>query len=394
MRSNLVSFSSGLPGPSFRFSRFPVYGFRISGLPGYGFRMGFRAACLLVLTALLLISCKKEVPAVLMEDDLHAVELLRPANFPPIVEQPDNQLTAEGIELGRKLFYDVRLSGNNRISCASCHHQDMAFSDGLALSTQGFSGKQLNRHAPVLFNLAWADQGLFWDGGAKNLESQAFGPLTSEEEMHQDLYELEAELKAIPDYVKQFKQVFKSEIRSADVVKALAQFQRTLISGNSAYDQYIRQEKSTVLKEEERLGMNLVAEKCGNCHSGALFTDQSFHNNGLEDHFPDDKEGIYQGHFRVSFNPSDLGNFKTPSLRNILLSAPYMHDGRFKTLEEVLDHYQNDIKISLTTDVSLFQNQGKPGIPMWKTERKAIIAFLNTLTDQEFITNTKFSAIK
>lgn len=339
-------------------------------------------------TILLLVSCKKEAaPEVLNPDGLHEVELLRPANFPAVMKQPDNRLTAEGIELGRRLFYDVRLSGNNRISCASCHHQDLAFSDGLALSNQGISGKTLDRHAPVLFNLAWADQGLFWDGGAKNLESQAFGPLTSADEMFQDLYELEAELKAIPDYVNRFKQVFNSAIKSADVVKALAQFQRTLISGNSRYDQYIRQENSTVLNAEELLGMNLLQEKCGSCHAGALFTDQSFHNNGLDDHFSEDKEGIYQGHFRVSFNPSDLGKFKTPSLRNVLFSAPYMHDGRFKTLEEVLDHYQFGIKMSPTTDVSLFQNQGKPGIPMSTTERKAIIAFLNTLTDHEFIKN-------
>lgn len=337
---------------------------------------------------LLLVSCKKEAaPEVLNEDDLHDLELARPANFPAVIKQPDNRLTAEGVELGRRLFYDARLSGNNRISCASCHHQELAFSDGLPLSNQGISGKTLDRHAPVLFNLAWADQGLFWDGGAKNLESQAFGPLTSADEMHQDLYELEAELKAIPDYVSRFKQVFNSEIKSADVVKALAQFQRTLISGNSRYDQYIRQEKPTRLNDDELLGMNLVKEKCGSCHAGALFTDQIFHNNGLDDHFSDALEGIYQGHFRVSFNPSDMGKFKTPSLRNVALTAPYMHDGRFKTLEEVLDHYQSDIKMSLTTDVSLFQNQGKPGIPMSATERKAVLAFLNTLTDHDFINN-------
>ncbi|WP_222538415.1 cytochrome-c peroxidase [Pedobacter polysacchareus] len=339
-------------------------------------------------TILLLVSCKKEAaPEVLNLDGLHEVELAGPANFPAVMKQPDNRLTAEGIELGRRLFYDVRLSGNNRISCASCHHQDLAFSDGLALSNQGASGKTLDRHAPVLFNLAWADQGLFWDGGAKNLESQAFGPLTSADEMHQDLYELEAELKAIPDYVSRFQQVFNSAIKSADVVKALAQFQRTLISGNSRYDQYMRQEKSTVLNAEELLGMNLVQDKCGSCHTGTLFTDHNFHNNGLDDHFSEANEGIYQGHFRVSFNPSDLGKFKTPSLRNVVLSAPYMHDGRFRTLEEVLDHYQYGMKLSSTTDASLFQDQGKPGIPMSITERKAILAFLNTLTDHEFINN-------
>lgn len=349
---------------------------------------GIKASFFSAILLLLFVSCKKESdPELVNPDGLHDLELPRPANFPAVMKQPDNRLTAEGIELGRRLFYDVRLSGNNRISCASCHHQDLAFSDGLALSNQGTSGKTLDRHAPVLFNLAWADQGLFWDGGAKNLESQAFGPLTSADEMHQDLYELEAELKAVPDYVSRFKQVFNSAIKSADVVKALAQFQRTLISGNSRYDQYIRQEKSTVLNAEELLGMNLVQDKCGSCHTGALFTDHNFHNNGLDDHFSEANEGIYQGHFRVSFNPSDLGKFKTPSLRNVVLSAPYMHDGRFKTLEEVLDHYRYGIKLSSTTDVSLFQDQGKPGIPMSITEKKAILAFLNTLTDHEFIKN-------
>lgn len=343
---------------------------------------------LLFFIAMLGFSCKKETLAEPMPNDgLHDVVLLRPANFPAVPVVSDNRLTAEGIELGRRLFYDVRLSGNNRISCASCHHQDLAFSDGLALTNLGVSGKQLSRHAPVLFNLAWANHGLFWDGGATNLESQALGPLTNEDEMHQDLYELEAELKAVPDYVNRFQQVFNGEIRSVDVLKALAQFQRTLISGNSAYDHYIRQEKSAMLNAEELQGMQLVADKCGSCHKGPLFTDQDFHNNGLDAHFSDENEGIYQGHFRLSFNPSDLGKFRTPSLRNVMLTAPYMHDGRFKTLEEVLDHYQSDIKISMTTDVSLFQNQGKAGIPMSAAERKAITAFLNTLTDHEFVTN-------
>lgn len=334
-----------------------------------------------------LISCKKEAPQEEKPVLLHEVQLNLPKEFPQIQTDPDNPLTEEGIDLGRRLFYDVRLSGNNRISCASCHRQELAFSDGLALSNKGFSGRPLLRHAPALFNLAWANQGLFWDGGAKNLESQAFGPLTAEDEMYQDLYELEAELKAVPDYVNRFKLVFKQEIRSTDVVKALSQFQRTLISANSRYDQYLR--KETMLSIEELNGVNLYREKCSACHKGALFTDQAFHNNGLDATFGDEKEGIYQGHFRVSFNPADLGKFKTPSLRNVLLTAPYMHDGRFNTIAEVLEHYNSGIKASPTVDPILYQDHGAIGIPLTEMEKKELIAFLGTLTDESFITNKK-----
>ena len=334
-----------------------------------------------------LISCKKEAPQEEQPVLLHEVQLDLPKEFPQIQTDPDNPLTEEGIELGRRLFYDIRLSGNNRISCASCHRQELAFSDGLALSNKGISGRPLLRHAPVLFNLAWANQGLFWDGGAKNLESQAFGPLTAEDEMHQDLYELEAELKAIPDYVNRFKLVFKQEIRSTDVVKALSQFQRTLISANSRYDQYTS--KEAMLSIPELNGMNLYREKCSACHKDALFTDQAFHNNGLDASFGDEKEGIYQGHFSVSFNPADLGKFKTPSLRNVLISAPYMHDGRFNKIEEVLEHYNSGIKATPTVDPILYQNHGAIGIPLTEKEKKELIAFLGTLTDESFITNKK-----
>jgi cytochrome c peroxidase len=334
------------------------------------------------------ISCKKDAPLEILPVP---VKLQVPGNFPAISDDPDNPLTAEGIELGRMLFYDTRLSGNNRISCASCHRQNLAFSDGLELSNIGISGKKLDRHAPVLFNLVWSKNGLFWDGGSKNLESQAFGPLSSLDEMHQDLFELDAELKAVPDYVRLFNIAFTDGIKSSNVVKALAQFQRTLVSGDSRYDKYVRKESGANLTELELSGLSIVQSKCKGCHSGELFTDDGFHNNGLDAVFSDEKEGIFQGHFRVSFNPKDLGKFKTPSLRNVMLSAPYMHDGRFKTIDQVLDHYQNGIKSSLTTDPLVYQNNNLIGIPINPSERGAIIAFLEALTDETFISNKKFS---
>lgn len=338
-------------------------------------------------------ACKKDDAVIAVEDSRpHPHQLDVPANFPAPVADADNPLTNEGVALGRLLFYDKRLSGSNQLSCASCHRQDIAFSDAVALSNLGESGKTLPRHAPALINTAWMQSGLFWDGGSTNLESQAFGPLTSVDEMHQNLYELEAELKAIPDYVKRFKQAFGREIRSADIVKALAQFERTLISGNSRYDRYIRKENNGSFTAEELEGLALVSVKCRGCHAAELFTDDGYHNNGIDSDFSNNTlDGLYQGRSRITFNAADLGKFKTPTLRNVMLTAPYMHDGRFTTIEDVLEHYHTGIRVSPTTDVLLYQNNGQAGVPMSSKEKKAIIAFLHTLTDQTFIHNKYLS---
>ncbi|MGE6219187.1 cytochrome-c peroxidase [Nubsella zeaxanthinifaciens] len=342
--------------------------------------------CLALL--LLVSSCKKEETNLVFDDEKY--HLAVPNNLPPWVDDVDNPLTKSGVALGRLLFYDKRLSGNNQLSCASCHQQQLAFSDGVALNDTGVSKQQLHRHTPTIFNLLWANSGLFWDGGSTNLESQAFGPLTSSDEMAQNLYELEAELKAVPKYRELFEKAFNNGITSANVVKALAQFQRTLISAGSRYDKFKRNEGIT-LSEMELQGLKLVEEKCKSCHQGELFTDNKFHNNGIDISFSDDVEGIYQGRFRVTFNPQDLGAFKTPTLRNIMLTAPYMHDGRFKTIDEVFGHYSSGIKPSATVDKQLFQNNGTLGIPLTTTEKVAIKAFLNTLTDQELINNKTVS---
>jgi cytochrome c peroxidase len=327
-----------------------------------------------LLVILVASSCKKDGVARLESTTvLHPVMLDVPENFSRPVNDPDNPLTSEGIALGKMLFYDTRLSGNNRLSCASCHQPEQAFSDGVALSNIGESGKTLPRHSPALINMAWMNKGLFWDGGSTNLESQAFGPLTSEDEMHQNLSELEYELSQVPEYVTQFKTVFNSQVKSAAIVKAIAQFERTLISGNSRYDRYIRKEQGSSLSAEELHGLKLVNSKCRTCHAGELFTDNDFHNNGLDKDFSDTSlDGIFQGRYRITYLPADLGKFKTPTLRNVMLTAPYMHDGRFVTVDQVLTHYQNN---------------GQPAIPLSEAERKAIIAFLGSLTDLSFIQN-------
>jgi cytochrome c peroxidase len=339
--------------------------------------------------AVTFVSCKKNDDIITPEPQ--AVSLEVPVNFPPIISDPNNPLTKDGIELGRLLFYDKRLSGNNQISCASCHKQDLAFSDGVALNNIGFSGNILHRNSPALINMAWANNGLFWDGGSTNLESQALGPITSNDEMHQELYQLVNELKAVNDYVNRFKLVFKSDISDATIIKALAQFQRTFLSGNSRYDKYKRNETGGNLTNAELQGLTLVQQKCQSCHKGELFTDNDYHNNGLDNDFTNTAfEGIFQGRYRVTFNPSDLGKFKTPTLRNIMLTAPYMHDGRFNNIQQVLDHYSNGIKASTTLDPVLYTS-ASPSLALSSTDKQNIIAFLNTLTDSSFINSKALS---
>jgi cytochrome c peroxidase len=352
-----------------------------------------KGTLVLLCVVLLSGSCKRQEPDLIPEEfKLHAMQIEVPEGFPAIEPAEENPLTEEGVALGRLLFYDVRLSGNNRISCASCHDPALAFSDGVALSAIGASGEQLHRHAPALINLAWAKNGLFWDGGASNLESQAFAPLSSPDEMYQNLTELEHELKQVPDYVNRFKQVFQAEIKSVYVVKALTQFERTLVSAKSRYDRYQRKAPGVSFSPEESLGLSLVNLKCRSCHSGELFTDNNYHNNGLDQDFSNTQfEGLYQGRYRISYQLSDLGKYKTPTLRNVLRTAPYMHDGRLSTIEEVLDHYEHGVKTYMTTDLLLNQRDGKPGIPLSSAEKKAIIAFLGTLTEPEFGINQKMN---
>ncbi|NJM94785.1 MAG: c-type cytochrome [Cytophagales bacterium] len=288
-----------------------------------------------------------------------------------------NPLSKKGIELGRMLFYDPLLSGNNQVSCATCHRQSLGFADGQALATSGVSGRTLLRHAPALVNLAW-HPGLFWDGGASDLESQVFAPLTHADEMDQDLTELMQELKHSRDYEQRFVDVFGAGPEPAYVARALAQFQRSLVSANSPFDRYLMGQRDLAPLEEQ--GLHVYEKKCASCHQPPFFTDFEYHNNGLDSSFADSSElGLFQGRFRITGRADDLGKFKTPTLRNVAASAPYMHDGRLPDLKAVLDHYQKGIISSPSLDSALvaftFSDQ----------EVAALLAFLLTLTDDEFL---------
>lgn len=314
-----------------------------------------------------------------------------PENLSETVPAPErNPFTREGVLLGRKLFYDPILSGNNKISCASCHQPDKAFSDGLALSTHGISGLALHRNAPALQNLAW-HKGWFWDGGAKDIESLNFGPIKHVDEMGQNLTELVKELQNHPEYPRLFKAAFQTDtVSTVLLTRALAQFERTLISADSRYDKYVRNEGGK-LNDQELVGLSLFRQKCASCHATDFFTDHDYHNNGLDNTYSDAHEALAWGRGRISEKPEDMGKYKTPTLRNIALTAPYMHDGRYRSLEEVLEHYRTGVKPSATLDSRLQQN-GSAGIAMTEEEKTKIIQFLQTLTDPVFTNNPAFSA--
>jgi cytochrome c peroxidase len=349
---------------------------------------GIGAVLLTVFATLILAGCQ---PMDEMPDTSSSPRLLTltvPAGFPASVLMESNPLTEEGVLLGRTLFFDPGISANGKVSCSSCHEPSLAFSDGVRIPQNGVSGHPLHRHSPALFNLAWSGNGLFWDGGSKNLESQASGPLTHADEMGMDISELEHRLRQDQAYTELFESAFGDGVSGANVAKALAQFQRTLISANSRYDQSVGPLRKVELNDAELKGLTLVRKHCAACHSGELFTDNRFHNNGLDADFSDGShEMVYLGRYRISHAEADIGAFKTPSLRNIMVTAPYMHDGRFNSIDEVLDHYSEGIKEVATTSRLLYQDNGRAGIPLNKEERSAIIAFLNALTDRDFIDN-------
>ncbi|SMG40571.1 cytochrome c peroxidase [Marivirga sericea] len=297
-----------------------------------------------------------------------------------------NKFTEKGVLLGEKIFFDQRFSSNGKVSCATCHEPERAFTDGLALSNLGVSGKALNRNSPTLANVAWA-VGLFWDGGALNLESLSFGPLTHVDEMNNDLDSLVDWLSNDPEYSPLFLEAFPAlGVSSASISRALAQFQRTLISANSKYDQYTRTDEN-IFSAAEKRGLQLFTQHCSSCHETDHLTDFDYHNNGLDSEFNDTSlEEVFMGRYRISRDERDIGKYKTPTLRNIALTAPYMHDGRFPTLESVLIHYAKGVQDSETLSPILKDGE-QLGIKLSPKEQSEIIEFLHTLTDEEFINN-------
>lgn len=304
-----------------------------------------------------------------------------PSNLGASLPAPErNPTTAEGVALGRALFFDRRLSGPNTIACADCHQPQRCYSDGEVRSV-GASGEPLLRHTPALINLAWAS-GSFWDGGAKNLESQVFGPLTSPDEMAADTRTLVAELDADPELRAAFARAFPGEgLTLGTIARALAQFERSLVFADSPYDRRVRGELLEPPSALERRGHALFLQWCASCHVPDHFTDFGYHDIGLDDAFSNDHERVAWGRGRISGDARDRGAFKTPTLRNVAITAPYMHDGRFATLAQVLDHYRHGVVESPNLAPQLRGRDGRPGLELDDDDSAAIIAFLHALTD-------------
>ncbi|MGQ3684357.1 MAG: cytochrome-c peroxidase [Candidatus Loosdrechtia sp.] len=256
--------------------------------------------------------------------------------LPPVKIPADNPQTAAKTELGKKLFFDPRLSGNNWISCATCHNPALGFADGLPRALGGPVAKEGGRHSPSLINCGYNDF-QFWDGRASSLEMQALGPIQNPDEMFETLDNVVRKLSRIPGYVKAFKEVFGTGVTAEGIAKAIAAFERTIIYSNSPFDRYM-QGDIHAMSESAIRGMDLFNGKaeCIICHNGPNFTDNKFHNIGVPADGPF-KEDV--GRYLVTKDESDKGAFKTPTLRNIAETAPYMHDGFFPTLFEVVQFY-------------------------------------------------------
>lgn len=319
---------------------------------------------------------------------------VKPANFPdPVYDLSKNPLTVEGVALGSKLFYDPVLSKTNGISCGSCHIQKAAFSHQGQSFSLGIHGQLSKRNSPAIQNMAW-NPVFFWDGGVHDLDFVPFNPVQNPVEMGESVRNVITKLKIGSkedslNYRKMFKAAFGTdEISSIRMMKALSQFMVTMVSADSPYDQYVAGNDNAISADQKE-GLEIFRKNCASCHAGELFTNYSFRNNGLAP-----LENNDMGRFDVTRLEKDKYKFKVPGLRNIGFTSPYMHDGRFKTLEEVLEHYSESVKRTETLDPLLIHENGKTGINLSKEEKKKVIAFLKSLDDEKFLQNPTLAAPK
>ena len=311
------------------------------------------------------------------------MDFVVPKGWPkPVYNFKSNPVTKSGFELGRKLFYDPILSRDSTISCASCHLQYTGFAHTDHTLSHGIDGRIGTRNAMTLVNLAWT-KSFHWDGGVVGLDVQPINPITNSQEMDNTLVNALQSLKNSKKYRTLFFNTFGDSIATTKLLlKALAQYTVSLESYNSKYDKVQRHEKGVSFTKQEENGYNLFKINCATCHNEPLLTNSSFADNGL----PLDKDYRDYGKVTITQNPKDSFNFRVPTLRNIEFTYPYMHDGRFSKLKEVINFY-TDGKVKRKT---LTKELQKP-IQLSENEKKDVIAFLLTLTDKEFLFNTKFS---
>lgn len=328
--------------------------------------------------ALLIESCKKTNGG---GGNTTPLTLVTPAGWPaPQDIFTNNPITKEGFELGRKLFYDGRLSKDGNFPCGSCHQQFAAFATFDHTLSHGFNNQFTTRNAPGLANMAWYKE-FHWDGGINHLEVQPLAPITAPNEMAETIENVIKKLKADEEYRKMFKAAFNSdEINSQMMLRSLSQFMGMMVSSNSKYDKVKRGEASFTSAEQR--GYTIFQTKCASCHQEPLFTDQTYRNTGMA--LDPDLKDI--GRMRITKLAQDSLKFKVPSLRNVMLTAPYGHDGRFFSVGQVIDHYRNSVINGPTTD-PLVRNR----IRIDDFERNDLIIFMRTLTDSSFIADKRFA---
>ena len=330
-----------------------------------------KIALLLVFVSIL-ISCQKK------KGEIDSFALTYPDYFPtPVYDFTNNELTKTRFLLGKKLFFDTQLSNDGTISCNSCHAQAHGFADHNVALSAGVNGALGNRNSPSIANMIWSPS-FMWDGGVNHIEVFSVAPITNPVEMHETMSNVVYKLNQSEKYKKEFKAAYgKDVISDQDLLRALTIYMSMIVSCDSKYDQ-VRQGK-TSFTADEASGYELFQQKCASCHTEPLFTSYQFVNNGLDSVFSD------FGRAKITFNPSDKGKFKIPSLRNVELTYPYMHDGRFWSLTQVLDHYSSGIQVSETLAPEL-QN----AISLSVSEKQQLIDFLKTLTDHKLLSNSLF----
>ncbi len=302
-----------------------------------------------------------------------------PPGFPPVNWPADNAFTQDRWELGKKLFFDPILSIDGSISCASCHAPALAFADTIAFSP-GVFNRPGTRNAPSLANVAYHPY-LLREGSVPTLEMQVLVPIQEANEFNHNIVDIAEILKNMPEYVSMSLKAYNREPDAFVITRALATFQRTLISGNAPYDRYLNGEKTALSPAEIRGAQLFFSAKtdCSACHGGFNFTFYGFENNGLYDDYADN------GRERLTGNPADRALFKTPSLRNVAVTPPYMHDGSMLTLEDVIEHYISGGKAHPSKSPLI-----RP-LSLSPQEKADLVAFLNSLTDETFLSNQAFN---
>lgn len=357
--------------------------------------MKWNILLLMAILATAISSCEDDVMPVVKGDleDItydptpYVVEI--PDGFPQLEVPDDNPMTLEGVKLGQHLFYDPILSADSTVSCARCHKPELAFTDGLRRSV-GINNGFGTRSSMSLVNVGFYYNGLFWDGRVKTLEEQSLHPIENPVEQGNTLDKVVAALQARDDYSERFRKAFgikdRKLINSDLIAKALAQYERIIVSGNSRYDRFLREE--IALTDEEDLGRHMFFDfddglkdaECSHCHSYPLFTANTYHNNGL------DSVGSNYALFKdiglgINGMVGDTGKFRATTLRNIAITAPYMHDGRFNSLADVMNHYDHGIQHAVNLDPQV------ANLFITEEQKESIIAFMEALTDTSYLQN-------